>query len=1398
MKTRLKRILALVLSSTVVFQCAAFSAVKDDEVYFYEDFNQYALNETETSLEVSNTVANCVNLGDDNKALKVATGISKGMVTAKWEAGVLDNTVVAFDFMQKVESSDVTVSILDSKGNESTVLQIKKDGTIRTYDNKIIGGFSLDAEKEIAVCIDSVREEYSVAIDSRTCISDWYMQKSDIIPTGVKFTFGSGDTLSAEVYIDNICVFGGENMRKNFTPEKNNEEVIDIIDVPATLGASILTKNDMEDLADGETSGPINEVTINKKSNSAYIKTESGNKFLVLDKNSTDDMHLDMNFTNDVNYLVVQADFRFDKFGPSINPSILRDTVTNAGNVDMDAGTINSAGTFTLRNGNAVCTFNKGQWYNIAIVYKMPARSYDVYIDYELVAKDTAFPVSNFVTPRMCRIWMSGSAQGVMAVDNYRVYEAMEPVESLDEIESKQVSIMSDGTREKALLEGRSAICTANGMIYAGGVKELAEKPEEKYGDIYVNNDMAVKLLGELPAEYELKDEVPLKAAAAQLGLKVYENSDLYLVIFSENEFKADDALLSEVSTFMKNLLPAAEDIRAAFDEKASAGVHPRIIATAEDFERIRNEIVTDERMAQWHKKIIAKADTLLDREVDKYVLGSESGGQANILTVVRNWCDKMIYWGYAWQVTKDSKYLDAAWEELLSCCSFKDWNPSHTIDTGEALLAVAIGYDWFYEALTEEQRSFIEQSAYELGLVPINSAYYGKLHVDATFSNLSGGNFVKQPTNFNPVVNGGMINAALAFADVYPDLCFDSVSKAIQSLGYALPKFEPDGAWEEGPNYWDYATIYFAYLISALETSCGSDFGIMSHPGFSSTPYYAMYLDSFQGINNFSDTAYNAGSLKATQFACFGKYMNDKALTYYRYSSIDQPTVFDMIWYDSSVMDEKPELKLDYWSRGLDMVSIREDWERSDSLNFGAHGGKNNVYHAHYDGGSWIFDLLGERWAVDLGMDNSTYLGYNMYTVYRGRAEGHNMLVFNPKADEEDFILASYTNLERFESAPKGAIAVYDNTEGYSKWCSYVKRGFFVSDERRSLTVRDEFKPLVDNTEVYWNMQTPAQIEIQGNKAILTINNKKLVVEFLTNAEDFELIATTATPISGLNSSWMASDADKNKLMLKATVSGDCYIEAKLYAMDEPAAESGMINKPISEWKVPEGELIKRSDSNVSAIYVDGEPLEGFDENTTTYTLGILEGEKIPIVTAESENGRVEISQAETTDEVTTVTGYDANGYYKTTYVIKYSLLKKPEDVFGMTRNIVYKLSVSSTPEEQNFGANMLDGDLQTRWAAEGDGEYAIFDLGEVKRVDAIAIAFEWGDERNYRFDVEVSSDGEYYKQVFSGKSCGTTEDLELIEIEPQKARYVRFTGHGNTVNAWSGVREFGILTKK
>ena len=46
------------------------------------------------------------------------------------------------------------------------------------------------------------------------------------------------------------------------------------------------------------------------------------------------------------------------------------------------------------------------------------------------------------------------------------------------------------------------------------------------------------------------------------------------------------------------------------------------------------------------------------------------------------------------------------------------NWNPAHFLDVGEMTHAVAIGYDWLYDVISEGDRAIIEEAALKFGLV--------------------------------------------------------------------------------------------------------------------------------------------------------------------------------------------------------------------------------------------------------------------------------------------------------------------------------------------------------------------------------------------------------------------------------------------------------------------------------------------------------------------------------------------------------------------------------------------------------------------------------------------------------------------------------------------------------
>jgi unsaturated chondroitin disaccharide hydrolase len=119
---------------------------------------------------------------------------------------------------------------------------------------------------------------------------------------------------------------------------------------------------------------------------------------------------------------------------------------------------------------------------------------------------------------------------------------------------------------------------------------------------------------------------------------------------------------------------------------------------------------------------------------------------------------------------------------------------------------------------------------------------------------------------------------------------------------------------------------------------------------------------------------------------------------------------------------------------------------------------------------------------------------------------------------------------------------------------------------------------------------------------------------------------------------------------------------------------------------------------------------------------------------------------------------------------------------------------AVTASAHDGNVPQNTLDNNLNTRWSAQGDGQWIRFDLGATKTVSQLAAAWYLGNTRTAQFDVQTSSTGTTWTTRFTGVSSGTTTQSERYDFPDVAARYVRILGHGNSQNTWNSITEVDI----
>ena len=603
-------------------------------------------------------------------------------------------------------------------------------------------------------------------------------------------------------------------------------------------------------------------------------------------------------------------------------------------------------------------------------------------------------------------------------------------------------------------------------------------------------------------------------------------------------------------------------DIKAAYSASSLNKVHPRIQAQTADFKRIIADYKAgSENVMTLANKILTYANRLAEGSTS---VTYELYDGKRLLNVSRQVLTNMYVLGMAYQLTHDTKYSDRAWSDLQAVCSFPDWHPVHSLDPAEMAAAVSIGYDWMYEGFTPDQRKTIEQAMHDnFFYVVCNSFQYPKGFLSADLT---------ATMNQNSVINGAITMSSLAFMDVYPEITAYTLANSLHSVKRSIVNFAPDGSWVEGPFYWEYAMQYTAKLLSSLDSALGTCFELDKTEGLDTAANFILNLQSSYGIFNYGDgdpenlyvpeILWLANKYDASQAAATA-LMKLSGLSMTNY----EDCVLALLWLDESIISDDITLPLDSFYQGENVVTFRDKWSADDTTFVGIHGGKTVVNHSHLDGGSFVFDADGYRWARDRGKspydvanawDTAHGEESGRWQYYLNRAEAHNTLVIDPGlvADHEP---DSTVTVTKYVTADDAAIAVADTSQLYKDKVTSAKRGFFFTDNRKSLVVRDEIA-LTDESDVYWFFQTrisSGKLDDDGKGVILVSvpeykggPTKQLHLRFESSHSAELVFEYLKGPLS--TSPQIAGDAYNHdeanyRIYIKMKASEDAHITVKL-----------------------------------------------------------------------------------------------------------------------------------------------------------------------------------------------------------------------------------------------------------
>lgn len=427
-------------------------------------------------------------------------------------------------------------------------------------------------------------------------------------------------------------------------------------------------------------------------------------------------------------------------------------------------------------------------------------------------------------------------------------------------------------------------------------------------------------------------------------------------------------------------------------------------------------------------------------------------------------------------------------------------------LDCAEIAVAVSLAYDWLYDEFSDEERKIIEESLFRHVLEPALAAYDDRFTL-----------WPKRRDNCTLVSNSGILIAALAMLQRYPEASLQLIRKSFSSSWSIFAALAPDGAWPEGLSYWSLAMRYAGLTVAALESMFGQSFGLADRPGFAQTGDFALHaVGPFGAAFNFGDSEPRFDISPLAWFAHRFKRPIDSRLVD-GYEGWYLP--FTVIWPSRPKANPSglnpPAGKVFHSSN---LACFRNTWSTDPIARpvylaikggnvSGSRVGSSSrpedvILHTQADAGSFIVDGARQRWVVDLGPDDYNLPGYfdhgadngsgPRWQYYRTQAAGHNTLVI----DGRNQIPTARAPIIGNCVDGHCKWAVFDLSGAYGKPAGSIRRGAALVG--RQVLIQDEVGPEVSGT-IVWSVHTTAEpVSVAGSVARFRLGDDRFVVRIL------------------------------------------------------------------------------------------------------------------------------------------------------------------------------------------------------------------------------------------------------------------------------------------------------------
>ena len=527
----------------------------------------------------------------------------------------------------------------------------------------------------------------------------------------------------------------------------------------------------------------------------------------------------------------------------------------------------------------------------------------------------------------------------------------------------------------------------------------------------------------------------------------------------------------------------------------------PRLVINSTIEKELKEKLMTDPLIQNMYKAIQLNA-----AEIQKELLLERKLEGRRLLSVSREMLYRINMLGMVYLMDKDPEILQRINDEVVAVCNFEDWNPSHYLDVAEMSMAVAFALDWTAGKLPESTIALAKKALIEKGINPS----WGK--------NGKTPSWVYGTNNWNQVCNGGMIAAAIAIAEVDPELAAKTIHRALDGLPHSLVEYGPDGVYPEGSTYWSYGTSFSVTTAAMLESAFGHDFGHFEYPAFKESAVFRVLMNTPSGwYYNFADCGDKRGAGGDMTLAWFAAKTGNRAffekerflMPPEQMGKLSRIGGAALVWL--SQYEEKGEEKIptSWKGEGANPIVIFTGGENDpNGYYFGGKGGRGMVNHGNMDGGSFIFELNGVRWVIDPGNQSYNELeitGFDLWgrcqdcerwTLLTKNNFGHSTISVNDALHNTEGLVT----LTDFKEGDQPE-ATFDMSATLSGQVARASRRF-VKDSPTSILIEDQIESSAETKVITWQLMTTSEVEIVKGGAVLKQDGKMLKLENLSHPE--------------------------------------------------------------------------------------------------------------------------------------------------------------------------------------------------------------------------------------------------------------------------------------------------------